>query len=185
MGRVPLPTRTRASKIGRLPSPRFEQGRLRSRQRHRQGLRPRKAARRACPARHFGETSARSPQLHDFALSEPAASDGEQSVLGPSFRPTADKRDAGKGVAGSRRQIEVDSRTPRTAGAPLPARRTASKIGKLLSPQVSNTGGSDFVRRHQQGLCPQKQRRPCSARYFGESSARSPQLHGVKRSPDT
>jgi hypothetical protein len=88
----------------------FERGRLRCRQKHRQGLHPRKAARRTYSAGYFGESSARSPQLHGFALSEPAASDGEQSVLGTLLPTDSDKR-CRNGVAGSPRQIEVYSRT--------------------------------------------------------------------------
>ena len=140
MGWVPLPARRRASKIGRLPSPRYRAGAARYRQRHRQGLRPRKAARRACTACYFGESTARSPQFHGVALSEAAASDREQSVLGTLLPTNNDKR-CRNGVAGSRRQIEVDSRTPRTVGrVPSHARRRPSKIGRLPSPHSLTQG---------------------------------------------
>jgi hypothetical protein len=93
----------------------------------------------------FWRSSARSPQFHGVALSEAAASDREQSVLGTLLPTNNDKR-CRNGVAGSRRQIEVYSRTPGRVGpVPLPVRRRASKIGRLLSPQVSSAGGSDVV----------------------------------------
>jgi hypothetical protein len=167
VGRVPLPARRRASKIDRLPSPRFRAGAAPMSSEASAGLAsPKSSTPSVLCALFWRKQRKKSPIAWLCAVGTGRFGWGAiRTGNPPSDKQRQAMQERGRRLAKANRSLLSDAEDP------LPSRRRASKIGILLSPQVSSTGGSDVVRDIGRVCVPEKQHAERAQRAILEKAA--------------